>query len=51
MTKATPNKTLENFVTTNKIRVRVEGWAKRVIKKGRKRMCFGKRRVASVGSK
>jgi hypothetical protein len=29
MTKATPNKALENFVTTNKIRVRVEGWVKR----------------------
>jgi hypothetical protein len=29
ITKATPNKALENFVTTNKIRVRVEGWVKR----------------------
>jgi hypothetical protein len=29
MTKATPNKALENFVMTNKIRVRVEGWVKR----------------------
>jgi hypothetical protein len=29
MTKATLNKALENFVTTNKIRVRVEGWVKR----------------------
>ena len=29
MTKVTPNKALENFVTTNKIRVRVEGWVKR----------------------
>jgi hypothetical protein len=29
ITKATPNKALENFVITNKIRVRVEGWVKR----------------------
>ena len=29
MTKATPNKALENFISTNQIRVRVEGWVKR----------------------
>jgi hypothetical protein len=29
MTKATPNKALENFVSTNQIRIRVEGWVKR----------------------
>jgi hypothetical protein len=29
MTKATPNKALETFVSTNQIRVRVEGWVKR----------------------
>jgi hypothetical protein len=29
ITKATPNKALENFVTTNKIGVRVKGWVKR----------------------
>jgi hypothetical protein len=29
ITKATPNKALKNFVTTNKIRVRVKGWVKR----------------------
>ena len=29
MTKATPNRALENFVSTNQVRVRVEGWVKR----------------------
>jgi hypothetical protein len=29
MTKATPNKALETFVSTNRIRVRIEGWVKR----------------------
>jgi hypothetical protein len=29
MTKANPNKALETFVSTNRIRVRVEGWVKR----------------------
>jgi hypothetical protein len=29
MTKATPNKALETFVSTNQIRVRVEGWVRR----------------------
>jgi len=29
MTKALPNKALETFVSTNQVRVRVEGWVKR----------------------
>jgi hypothetical protein len=29
MTKATPNKALETFVSTNQIQIRVEGWVKR----------------------
>jgi hypothetical protein len=29
ITKGTPNKALETLVSTNKIRVRVEGWVKR----------------------
>jgi hypothetical protein len=29
MTKATPNKALENFVSTNTLRIRVEGWVDR----------------------
>ncbi len=29
MTKATPNKALETFVSTNQVHVRVEGWVKR----------------------
>jgi hypothetical protein len=29
MTKATPNRALETFVSTNQIRIRVEGWVKR----------------------
>ena len=29
MTKATPNRALETFVSTNEICVRVEGWVKR----------------------
>jgi hypothetical protein len=29
MTKALPNKALETFVSTNQMRVRVEGWVKR----------------------
>ncbi|KAI0992846.1 hypothetical protein K3495_g15338 [Podosphaera aphanis] len=29
MTKTSPNKALENFVTTNKLRIRMEGWVKR----------------------
>jgi hypothetical protein len=29
MTKAMPNKALETFVSTNEIRIRVEGWVKR----------------------
>ncbi|KAI0996940.1 hypothetical protein K3495_g11239 [Podosphaera aphanis] len=28
-TKTSPNKALENFVTTNKLRIRMEGWVKR----------------------
>ena len=30
MTKALPNKALETFISTNGIRVRVEGWVKRI---------------------
>jgi hypothetical protein len=29
MTKSNPNKALEEFVNTNRLRVRVEGWVKR----------------------
>jgi hypothetical protein len=29
MTKAEPNKALEKFITTNTLRVRVEGWVER----------------------
>jgi hypothetical protein len=29
MTKPNPNKALENFITTNCLQVRVEGWVKR----------------------
>jgi hypothetical protein len=29
MTKSTPNKALETLVSTNKIRVQVQGWVKR----------------------
>jgi hypothetical protein len=29
MTKTLPNKVLETFVSTNQMRVRVEGWVKR----------------------
>jgi hypothetical protein len=29
MTKATPNKALKTFISTNQIRVRVEGWVRR----------------------
>ena len=29
MTKASPNRALEGFIDTNKLRVRIEGWVKR----------------------